>query len=42
MKHLQDKGIDIVRRTVTKYREGMNIGSSTQRNLRFDRNVVIR
>ena len=35
MKHLQDKGIDIARRTVTKYREGMNIGSSTQRKVRF-------
>lgn len=35
MKNLQDKGIDIARRTVTKYREGMNIGSSTQRKVRF-------
>lgn len=35
MQRLQDKGIDIARRTVTKYREAMNIGSSTQRKVRF-------
>ncbi|MCD8496905.1 MAG: RNA polymerase factor sigma-54 [Alphaproteobacteria bacterium] len=29
--HLQKEGIDIARRTVAKYRESMNIGSSTQR-----------
>lgn len=35
MKRLQDSGIDIARRTITKYREAMNIGSSTQRKVRF-------
>ncbi|WP_338412465.1 RNA polymerase factor sigma-54 [Psychrobacter raelei] len=33
--HLQQQGIDIARRTVAKYREAMNIGSSTQRKLKF-------
>ncbi len=28
---LKEEGIDLARRTVTKYREGMNIGSSVQR-----------
>jgi RNA polymerase sigma-54 factor len=28
---LQKEGIDIARRTVAKYREAMNIGSSVQR-----------
>lgn len=32
---LKKEGIDIARRTVTKYREAMNIGSSTQRKQRF-------
>lgn len=32
---LKADGIDIARRTVTKYREAMNIGSSTQRKQRF-------
>lgn len=32
---LKENGIDIARRTVTKYREAMNIGSSTQRKQRF-------
>ncbi|PLX77393.1 MAG: RNA polymerase sigma-54 factor [Desulfuromonas sp.] len=32
---LQDKGIDIARRTVTKYREMLGIGSSTQRKRHF-------
>lgn len=32
---LKAQGIDIARRTVTKYREAMNIGSSTQRKQRF-------
>lgn len=35
MQRLQDTGIDIARRTVTKYREGLNIGSSTQRKVRY-------
>lgn len=35
MKRLQDDGIDIARRTVAKYREAMNIGSSTQRKQKF-------
>lgn len=33
--HLQQQGIDIARRTVAKYREAMNIGSSTQRKVKF-------
>lgn len=32
---LKQQGIDIARRTVAKYREGMNIGSSTQRKVKF-------
>lgn len=32
---LQQQGIDIARRTVAKYREAMNIGSSTQRKIKF-------
>jgi RNA polymerase sigma-54 factor len=28
---LKDRGIDCARRTVTKYREAMNLGSSVQR-----------
>lgn len=32
---LQQQGIDIARRTVAKYREAMNIGSSTQRKVKF-------
>lgn len=35
MDRLKAEGIDIARRTVTKYREAMNIGSSTQRKQRF-------
>ncbi len=35
MDKLKAEGIDIARRTVTKYREAMNIGSSTQRKQRF-------
>lgn len=35
MATLKASGIDIARRTVTKYREAMNIGSSTQRKQRF-------
>ena len=35
MQRLQQQGIGIARRTVTKYREAMNIGSSTQRKSRF-------
>lgn len=35
MDKLKQDGIDIARRTVTKYREAMNIGSSTQRKQRF-------
>ena len=35
MNKLKADGIDIARRTVTKYREAMNIGSSTQRKQRF-------
>ena len=34
-KKLQQDGIDIARRTVAKYRESMNIGSSTQRKQKF-------
>ncbi|WP_230657189.1 RNA polymerase factor sigma-54 [Psychrobacter sp. I-STPA10] len=34
-KQLQQDGIDIARRTVAKYREAMNIGSSTQRKQKF-------
>ena len=34
-KRLEAQGIDIARRTVTKYREAMNIGSSTERKVRF-------
>ncbi|WP_350561180.1 RNA polymerase factor sigma-54 [Psychrobacter sp. CAL346-MNA-CIBAN-0220] len=33
--HLRDDGIDIARRTVAKYREAMNIGSSTQRKQKY-------
>lgn len=32
---LQHQGIEIARRTVAKYREAMNIGSSTQRKVKF-------
>lgn len=32
---LHDNGIDIARRTVAKYREAMNIGSSTQRKQKY-------
>ncbi|WP_167366847.1 RNA polymerase factor sigma-54 [Psychrobacter piechaudii] len=32
---LQQQGIEIARRTVAKYREAMNIGSSTQRKVKF-------
>lgn len=32
---LQQQGIDIARRTVAKYREAMNIASSTQRKIKF-------
>ncbi|PNK60401.1 RNA polymerase factor sigma-54 [Psychrobacter sp. FDAARGOS_221] len=35
VQHLQQQGIDIARRTVAKYREAMNIGSSTQRKRKF-------
>lgn len=35
MEKLKADGIDIARRTVTKYREAMNIASSTQRKQRF-------
>lgn len=35
VKHLRENGIDIARRTVTKYREAMNILSSTQRKSKF-------
>ena len=35
MDKLKQNGIDIARRTVTKYREAMNIASSTQRKQRF-------
>lgn len=35
MDRLKADGIDIARRTVTKYREAMNIASSTQRKQRF-------
>ncbi|WP_019520564.1 RNA polymerase factor sigma-54 [Faucicola boevrei] len=35
VENLKAQGIDIARRTVTKYREAMNIGSSTQRKQRF-------
>lgn len=35
MDKLKADGIDIARRTVTKYREAMHIGSSTQRKQRF-------
>ena len=34
-KRLEADGIDIARRTVAKYREAMNIGSSTQRKQKF-------
>ncbi len=33
--HLATEGIDIARRTVAKYREAMNIGSSTQRKQKY-------
>ena len=33
--HLLSEGIDIARRTVAKYREAMNIGSSTQRKQKY-------
>ena len=32
---LEQQGIKIARRTVAKYREAMNIGSSTQRKIKF-------
>jgi RNA polymerase sigma-54 factor len=32
---LHDQGIDIARRTVTKYREMLGVGSSTQRKRLF-------
>lgn len=32
---LEEKGLNIARRTVTKYRESMHIGSSTQRKQRL-------
>lgn len=32
---LNDKGIDVARRTVAKYREGMNIASSSKRKRLF-------
>ena len=32
---LQQQGIEIARRTVAKYREAMNIGSSTKRKVKF-------
>lgn len=35
MDKLKANGIDIARRTITKYREAMNIGSSTQRKQRY-------
>ncbi|ELA08410.1 sigma-54 (RpoN) [Moraxella macacae 0408225] len=35
VENLKTQGIDIARRTVTKYREAMHIGSSTQRKQRF-------
>lgn len=35
MQRLQQDGIDIARRTVAKYREAMNIGSSTQRKQKY-------
>lgn len=35
MDKLKAEGIDIARRTVTKYRESLSIGSSTQRKQRF-------
>ena len=35
MDKLKAEGIDIARRTVTKYREALSIGSSTQRKKRF-------
>ncbi len=34
-KALETEGIEIARRTVAKYREALNIGSSTQRKLKF-------
>ena len=34
-KELWADGIDIARRTVAKYREAMNIGSSTQRKQKY-------
>jgi len=37
-KHLNEEGYDIARRTVTKYREGMNIPSSVERR-RFKSNL---
>ena len=33
--HLATEGIDIARRTIAKYREAMNIGSSTQRKQKY-------
>lgn len=33
--HLESQGIDIARRTVAKYREALNIASSTQRKIKF-------
>ncbi len=35
MEHLEKQGIEIARRTITKYREAMNIGSSTQRKQKY-------
>jgi RNA polymerase sigma-54 factor len=35
---LADQGIQVARRTVAKYREGMNIPSSSQRK-RFENNA---
>ncbi|MBS9780531.1 MAG: RNA polymerase factor sigma-54, partial [Moraxellaceae bacterium] len=33
--HLHTQGIDIARRTIAKYRDAMNIGSSTQRRQKY-------
>ncbi len=35
MQHLENQGIEIARRTIAKYREAMNIGSSTQRKQKY-------
>lgn len=37
---LKDEGIDLARRTVAKYREGMNIGSSVERR-RQKKNLIV-